>query len=61
MMKKLAGHKVEEFDLKEWRKEKKLTQAKVANHLGVTQARVAAIESGRRKMPARWHRVLQKI
>lgn len=45
-------------DLLEWRKAKKLTQAQVAELLGVSRPMVTMVERGEKVMPAGWEKAL---
>jgi DNA-binding XRE family transcriptional regulator len=47
-------------DLKTWRKDRGLTQAKVAEILGVDQSIVSRVERGEKVMPSRWVSCLKK-
>ena len=46
------------FDLKEWRKDKRLTQKSLAELLRVSQPMVAMVERGEKVMPAEWGKTL---
>jgi hypothetical protein len=50
-----------QFDLKEWRKGKNLTQNALADKLLVSRVQISKVESGERVMPERWGRILRKM
>ena len=50
-----------QFDLKEWRKGKDLTQNDLADKLLVSRVQISKVESGELVMPERWGRILEKM
>ena len=47
-------------DLKAWRKSTGITQAKLAEALGVTKAMVSMVENGEKPMPPGWQKTLSE-
>jgi DNA-binding XRE family transcriptional regulator len=50
-----------DFDLREWRKARKLTQLKLAEALGVDRSMVAKVEIGEKVLPGRWQSIISKM